>query len=212
MSLSSTENSANEFNPKMFEDSSEPVKCAYNPANYLMALRKKDHNKSLDEFLSNFSQGFFESFITKGIYPLLANLGYVTNIEKKVIQKNLIDWLWGYYWKMHNKSTCKDVSIPEPPHNGNEDDFDWFRFCLLEQDLDSFFQYWAHDYFFDTSDAGEEQKLNFINFLWYHIDIYGSKRHMQWLDKQPYYESDEETWQDSEAYWSGQRKHKGDLY
>ncbi len=157
-------------------------------------LLEKEVDNMRDHWFRRYPRGYFAQFVREGLIPFVKRHGYHINHDFPTVVKHFTSWIWSHK---------KVVLIQEKYHrnyyihykNGNnhgyQDDYVWFCSAFPSDELSSFCQQWRKTEFFDESVVGQAQEMDFLNFLWNHIDLHASKAHQIFYEMQEENEEEE---------------------
>lgn len=152
-----------------------------NPSSYLWA----EKNKKLEDLYWNWflklPERWIETFIEEGLLPFLEKYGYSVAYSKKDIIKYCKSWAFGHVQIALNKSKLLEISFLQTKNSGGPEEYDWFTYTIPTEEWLEFMEYWSQLEFFDDTDAGESQKVDFPSFVWHILFLEGSKAHQDYL-------------------------------
>jgi hypothetical protein len=152
-----------------------------NPSSYLWANQNKKLEGLYWDWLSKLPEGWIETFIEEGLLPFLKHYGYAVAYSKKDIVNYCKSWAFGHVHIALNKSKFLEISFLKTMNSGGSDEYNWFTYTISSEEWIDFTEYWNQLEFFDDTDAGESQKVDFPIFVWHLLCLESSKAHNEYL-------------------------------
>jgi hypothetical protein len=192
------------MNLDAYQFTNEGIECTINPTNFLQSIERRKKKESYINWLSQFSEGFFEMFVIDGLIPFITAHKYKFAFSEEILIKNIKHWSWAHYYCNKYKSQHLDIILNISNNDEYVSEYECFLNIIDDTILETFIKSWATDDFLDIN----SQINDFYSFVWLHIDIFGSPAYQKWLDSLPEDSDDEVT---ADNNYNNDNKSKWDL-
>ena len=154
------------------------VRCS---EKYVADMRRKHVTQMYKEWRAGIPPGFFRRFLQEGVKPFLAKYGYALNESWEILARYCGEWAFAHVQIHRRKHEFLQRTFIKSFHDGGEEEFDWFQFTISNDDWEELANQWMCPEFLDDSDVGLDQRIDLPMFVWKLLDLYGSKKHIQWM-------------------------------
>jgi hypothetical protein len=163
--------------------SAKRIKSAamYCSEKYVATIRRKQTVQMYKEWRAGIQPGFFKRFLEDGVQPFLAKHGYLLNPSLDVLTRYCSEWAFAHVQIQRRKHEFLQCTLLKSFHDGGDEEFDWFQFTIPNDDWEELADAWSCPEFLDDSDAGLSQRSELSMFIWKLVDLYSSKKHIEWM-------------------------------
>jgi hypothetical protein len=175
---------------------------------YINAQVCSERQELYSNWIHEIPEGYFARFLEKGVKPFLTRFGYRLGFSLPDRIHILRSWAFAHVQTQRlSRYYGNYITLMKCAHDGGNDEYDWFRHTISEDDWDTLAEEWYSTDFLDDSDPGVSQRLDLPRVLWSMISLEGSRTHQQWLDVVvDAAEQDDGTQEDSNVAFTGNRR------